>query len=209
MPTETARRRRAAVADAADSVHGERASRWSRCRPVFPVDIPPEQLAQAKLGAAFHAARPESDHRAGHGRRRELRSDLLQPADRPALRERDRQPAQFGTSGRRATSRRSIRRPANWCGSRSSKASARPARSSPPAASCSSAAGSNVAGYFYRLSTRRPASCCGSSTPAPGVFSSPSVYMVNGEQFVTVASGGGERGRRGGDLILSFALPKR
>jgi len=24
---------------------------------------------------------------------------------------------------------------------------------------------------------------------------------------VTVASGGGERGRRGGDLILSFALP--
>ena len=35
------------------------------------------------------------------------------------------------------------------------------------------------------------------------------VYMVNGEQFVTVASGGGERGRRGGDLILSFALPPR
>ena len=33
--------------------------------------------------------------------------------------------------------------------------------------------------------------------------------MVNGEQFVTVASGGGDRGRRGGDLILSFALPKR
>jgi glucose dehydrogenase len=41
-----------------------------------------------------------------------------------------------------------------------------------------------------------------------GVFGSPSVYMVNGEQFVTVASGGGERGRRGGDLILSFALPR-
>jgi glucose dehydrogenase len=41
-----------------------------------------------------------------------------------------------------------------------------------------------------------------------GVFGSPSTYMVNGEQFVTVASGGGERGRRGGDLILSFALPK-
>ena len=41
-----------------------------------------------------------------------------------------------------------------------------------------------------------------------GVFSSPSAYMVNGEQFVTVGSGGGERGRRGGDLILSFALPR-
>jgi hypothetical protein len=34
--------------------------------------------------------------------------------------------------------------------------------------------------------------------------------MVNGEEFVTVASGGGDfKGRRGGDLILSFALPKR
>jgi hypothetical protein len=28
-------------------------------------------------------------------------------------------------------------------------------------------------------------------------------------QFVTVPSGGGDRGRRGGDLILSFALPPR
>ena len=42
-----------------------------------------------------------------------------------------------------------------------------------------------------------------------GVFSSPSTYMVNGEQFVAVASGGGDRGRRGGDLILAFALPPR
>src|SRR5439155_16885421 len=42
-----------------------------------------------------------------------------------------------------------------------------------------------------------------------GVFSSPSVYVVNGEQFVAVASGGGDRGRRGGDLILSFALAPR
>ena len=42
-----------------------------------------------------------------------------------------------------------------------------------------------------------------------GVFSSPSVYLANGEQFVTVGSGGGERGRRGDDLILSFALPKQ
>ena len=41
-----------------------------------------------------------------------------------------------------------------------------------------------------------------------GVFSSPSVYMVDGEQFVAVGSGGGERGRRGGDAILAFALPK-
>ena len=32
--------------------------------------------------------------------------------------------------------------------------------------------------------------------------------MIDGEEFVTVASGGGDRGRRGGDLTLSFALPK-
>jgi quinoprotein glucose dehydrogenase len=41
------------------------------------------------------------------------------------------------------------------------------------------------------------------------VFASPSVYMVDGDEFVAVASGGGERGRRGGDLIISFALPKQ
>jgi hypothetical protein len=35
------------------------------------------------------------------------------------------------------------------------------------------------------------------------------MYAVNGEQFVTVASGGGDRGRRGGDDILAFALPKQ
>jgi hypothetical protein len=32
--------------------------------------------------------------------------------------------------------------------------------------------------------------------------------MVNGDEFLPVASGGEERGGRGGDLILSFALPR-
>ena len=41
-----------------------------------------------------------------------------------------------------------------------------------------------------------------------GVYAAPSIYVVNGEEFVAVASGGGDRGRRGGDLILSFGLPK-
>ena len=40
-----------------------------------------------------------------------------------------------------------------------------------------------------------------------GVFASPSVFSIDGEEFITVASGGGSRGRRGGDLILTFALP--
>jgi alcohol dehydrogenase (cytochrome c) len=68
--------------------------------------------------------------------------------------------------------------------------------------------GSNVAGYFMAFDARSGDMLWKYNTGA-GVFSSPSMYMVNGEQFVTVGSGGGDRGRRGGDLILSFALPRR
>jgi PQQ-dependent dehydrogenase (methanol/ethanol family) len=68
--------------------------------------------------------------------------------------------------------------------------------------------GSNVAGYLFAYDAKTGALLWKFNTGG-GVFSSPSVYVVNGEEFVTVASGGGERGRRGGDLILSFALPKR
>ncbi len=67
--------------------------------------------------------------------------------------------------------------------------------------------GSNVAGYFFAYDAKTGQLLWKFNTGA-GVFGSPAVYMVNGEEFVTVASGGGERGRRGGDLILSFALPK-
>jgi quinohemoprotein ethanol dehydrogenase len=66
--------------------------------------------------------------------------------------------------------------------------------------------GSNVAGYFFAYDARTGELLWKFNTGA-GIFSSPAVYMVNGEEFVTVASGGGDRGRRGGDLILSFALP--
>jgi alcohol dehydrogenase (cytochrome c) len=68
--------------------------------------------------------------------------------------------------------------------------------------------GSNVAGDFFAYDAKTGELLWKFNTGA-GVFSSPSVYMVNGEEFVAVASGGGERGRRGGDLILSFALPKQ
>jgi alcohol dehydrogenase (cytochrome c) len=68
--------------------------------------------------------------------------------------------------------------------------------------------GSNIAGYFFAFDAKTGALLWKFNTGA-GVFSSPAVYMVNGEEFVTVASGGGDRGRRGGDLILSFALPRR
>ena len=68
--------------------------------------------------------------------------------------------------------------------------------------------GSNTAGYFMAFDAKSGEMLWKYNTGA-GVFSSPSTYMVNGEQFITVGSGGGDRGRRGGDLILSFALPKR
>jgi len=67
--------------------------------------------------------------------------------------------------------------------------------------------GSNLAGYFYALDAKTGEELWKFNTGA-GVFSSPATYVVNGEQFVAVASGGGDRGRRGGDLILSFALPR-
>jgi glucose dehydrogenase len=68
-------------------------------------------------------------------------------------------------------------------------------------------AGSNAAGYFYAYDAKTGAPLWKFNTGS-GVFASPTVYVVNGEQFVAVASGGGDRGRRGGDLILSFALPR-
>src|SRR4029450_13095056 len=66
--------------------------------------------------------------------------------------------------------------------------------------------GSNTAGYFFAFDAKSGQLLWKFNTGS-GVFRSPAVYMANGEQYVAVASGGGERGRRGGDLILSFALP--
>src|SRR3984893_6197826 len=54
--------------------------------------------------------------------------------------------------------------------------------------------GSNIAGYFFAYDAKTGDFLWKFNTGAR-VFSSPSVYMVNGEEFVTVASGGGERGR--------------
>jgi alcohol dehydrogenase (cytochrome c) len=68
--------------------------------------------------------------------------------------------------------------------------------------------GSNTAGYFFAYDAKNGDLLWKFNT-GTGVFSSPSVYMVNGEQFITVGSGGGDRGRRGGDLILTFGLPPK
>ena len=102
---------------------------------------------------------------------------------------------------------RSIRAPASSRGSRHSTVGARRGRSSPPAVSSSSAPAATSPVIFFAYDAKTGAPLWKFNTGG-GVFSSPAVYMVNGEEFVTVASGGGERGRRGGDLILSFAIPK-
>lgn len=69
-------------------------------------------------------------------------------------------------------------------------------------------AGSNMAGYFYAYDASTGEELWKFNTGA-GVFAAPSVYVIDGQEYVTVASGGGSRGRRGGDLILTFALPER
>jgi alcohol dehydrogenase (cytochrome c) len=48
--------------------------------------------------------------------------------------------------------------------------------------------GSNTAGYLFAYDAKTGELLWKYNTGA-GVFSSPSVYMVNGEQFVTVGSG--------------------
>jgi len=65
----------------------------------------------------------------------------------------------------------------------------------------------HIAGYFFAYDAKTGRLLWKVNTGA-GVFGSPSVYTIKGEEFIAVASGGGDRGRRGGDLILSFELPK-
>ncbi|MDA1372947.1 MAG: PQQ-binding-like beta-propeller repeat protein [Proteobacteria bacterium] len=69
-------------------------------------------------------------------------------------------------------------------------------------------AGSNTAGYFYAFDSSTGEEYWKFNTGS-GVFASPAVYSIDGQEYITVASGGGSRGRRGGDLILTFALPER
>jgi quinoprotein glucose dehydrogenase len=47
------------------------------------------------------------------------------------------------------------------------------------------------------------------SAPLPfGGNATPSIYMVNGRQYVVISAGGGKSGRSSGGAIVAFALPK-
>ena len=175
---------------------------------MFPIDVPAERLAVSKLVPHVHAAGAESDLRAGHRGRRELRSALLQSADRPALCERRRQPARRRGGRRGDISPRSIRRTGELAWQQTFDGWGQAGSVVTAGGVVFVGTGSNIAGYLFAYDAKTGELLWKFNTGA-GVFSSPSVYMVNGEEFVTVASGGGERGRRGGDLILAFALPKQ
>jgi quinoprotein glucose dehydrogenase len=43
--------------------------------------------------------------------------------------------------------------------------------------------------------------------PASG-FATPSVYVIDGRQYLVIACGGGKLGTRSGDAYVAFALPK-
>ena len=43
--------------------------------------------------------------------------------------------------------------------------------------------------------------------PAAG-YATPATYMVNGQQFVVIACGGGKSGTKSSDAYVAFALPK-
>jgi len=42
--------------------------------------------------------------------------------------------------------------------------------------------------------------------PAPG-FATPSIYMINGKQYLVIACGGGKLGTKSGDSYIAFSLP--
>lgn len=44
--------------------------------------------------------------------------------------------------------------------------------------------------------------------PAPG-FSTPSMYNINGKQYIVIACGGGKLGTKSGDAYVAFALPEK
>ena len=159
--------------------------------PLFPVDIPPTG-SRRKAGPDFTPGR--IDLCAGRGRR-QLWPALLQSADRTALCEwgrfsvRRQRPARgYFSAFDPATGELKWQQTFDGWGRRG--------RSSQRAGWSLSGTGSNTQ-VFVRV-RREDGELLWKFNTGAGVFSSPSVYMVNGEEFVTVASGGGERGRAAG-----------
>src|SRR4030088_3278347 len=175
--------------------------------PVFPLDIPPEQLATRKLVPQFTPFAPNQISAPGTGGGANYSPISYSPQTRLLYVAAIDSPQNSGRPARGyfsaydpTTGELAWRQIFEGYGQAGSVVTA--------GGVVFVGSGSNIAGYFFAYDARTGELLWKFNTGA-GVFSSPSVYMVNGEEFVAVASGGGERGRRGGDLILSFALPKQ
>lgn len=175
--------------------------------PVFPVDIPPEQLAKFKPVPMFTPPGPNQIHAPGTGGGSNYGPLAYSPRTGFLYVNAIDQPTNIG---RPAKGYFSAYDPTTgelvWQKIFDGWGQAGPVVTAGGLAFVGT--GSNTAGYFMAFDAKTGELLWQYNTGS-GVFSSPSIYMVNGEQFVTVGSGGGERGRRGGDLILSFALPPR
>ncbi|MGH9143063.1 MAG: pyrroloquinoline quinone-dependent dehydrogenase [Vicinamibacterales bacterium] len=175
--------------------------------PLFPIDVPPERLAAAKLVPVFTPAGPNQIYSPGTEGGANYgplsyspRTGLLyvNAVDSPLG---ARRPARgYFSAFDPATGERVWQQTFDGWGQAGSVVTA--------GGVVFVGTGSNTAGYLFAYDAKSGQLLWKFNTGG-GVFSSPSVYMVNGEELVAVASGGGERGRRGGDLILAFALPKR
>jgi PQQ-dependent dehydrogenase (methanol/ethanol family) len=174
--------------------------------PVFPVDIPPDRLATHKLMPMFSPPGPNQIHAPGTGGGPSYGPLAYSPRtgflyvnaiDSPT--DSGRGPKGYFSAFDPTTGELVWQRTFEGYGQAGSVVTA--------SGVVFVGSGSNIAGYFMAFDAKTGELLWKYNTGA-GVFSSPSIYMVNGEQFVTVGSGGGERGRRGGDLIPSFALPK-
>jgi alcohol dehydrogenase (cytochrome c) len=194
------------IRDAADSAQGERQP-MTGCRR-FPVDIPPDVLATRKPVPHFTPPGPNQISAPGTGGGANYSPISYSPQTRLLYVAAIDQPANIGARPPRGyfsafdptTGELVWQRTFEGFGQAGSVVTA--------GGVVFVGSGSNVAGYFYAYDAKTGEPLWKFNTGS-GIFSSPAVYMVNGEEFVAVASGGGDRGRRGGDLILSFALPKR
>ncbi|HWJ30230.1 MAG TPA: PQQ-binding-like beta-propeller repeat protein, partial [Flavisolibacter sp.] len=61
-------------------------------------------------------------------------------------------------------------------------------------------------GKLRAFSKRNGALLWEATLPAPG-FATPSIYEVNGKEYIVIACGGGKLGTRSGDSYIAFRLP--
>lgn len=189
--------------------HKANGERMEPVAPVFPTDIPAEDLATKKLVPQFTPLAPDHIHAPGFGGGANYGPISYSPEtgllyvnaiDRPYNVGRERGAKGYFSAYDPTTGELVWRQIFEGYGQAGSVVTS--------GGLVFVGTGSNIAGYFFAFDAETGELLWKFNTGA-GVFASPAVYMVNGEQFVAVASGGGDRGRRGGDLILSFALPER